>query len=301
MTTATGAARDGVVRIVGMPMDLGQTARGVDMGPSAMRYAGLAERLVRLGYPVEDVGNLAIPARAGVHEDRLTDEVRDACCAVYHAAHRAVCDGRLPLFLGGDHSVSIGTIGGVTHDERSAVLWLDAHGDYNTPESSPSGNIHGMPLAVLLGRGDERLVHLQRPGPVLRPEDVAVVGLRQLDPRERQALKRSGMTLLTMRDVDERGASEVAREALARLGHAARLHVSLDVDVLDPGEAPGVGTAVQGGLTYREAQVMMEIIADCGRLSSMDIVEVNPILDHGNRTAAMAVQLTVSALGKSIL
>ena len=289
------------MRIVGVPMDLGQAARGVDMGPSAMRYAGLGDRLARLGYRVEDVGNLTIPARAGVPEDRLTREVRDACRAVYQAAQRAVCDGRIPLFLGGDHSVAIGTIGGVTHDAPSAVLWLDAHGDYNTPESSPSGNIHGMPLAVLLGRGDEQLVQLARPGPVLRPQDVAVVGLRQLDPRERQALKRSGVTLLTMRDVDERGASEVAREALARLEHLPRLHVSLDVDVLDPGEAPGVGTAVQGGLTYREAQVMMEIIADSGRLSSMDIVEVNPILDHENRTAAMAVQLAVSALGKSIL
>jgi arginase len=282
-------------------MDLGQTQRGVDMGPSAMRYAGLSRRLARLGYRTEDEGNLAIRASGSVAADELWPAIRDACDQVYDRARQAVEQDSIPLFLGGDHSISIGTVGGVTHSERCGVLWIDAHGDFNTPQTSPSGNIHGMPLAILLGRGDEQLVNLGRPGPTLCPEDVVVMGLRQLDTPEREALKQSGTTLFTMRDIDERGASEVARAALAKLAHLPRLHVSLDVDVLDPREAPGVGTAVPGGLTYREAQVVMEIIADAGRLASMDIVEVNPILDHENRTGTMAVELAVSALGKSIL
>jgi len=291
----------GVVRVVGIPMDLGQDQRGVDMGPSAMRYAGLGRRLRRLGYRVEDVGNLHVPARVSLSDDDLVPTLVRTCEAAYEQAREAIVAGQIPLLLGGDHSIAVGTVGGVTHERPRGVLWIDAHGDFNTPESSPSGNVHGMALALLLGHGDERLVNVGRAGASLDPSQVVVLGLRQLDARERGALKSSGMGLLTMRDIDERGISTVAREALARLEHLPALHVSLDMDSLDPREAPGVGTPVRGGLTYREAQVLMEIIADTGRLRSLDVVEVNPMLDQGNRTADIAVELIASALGKSIL
>jgi arginase len=295
------APKAGVVRIVGIPMDLGQDQRGVDMGPSAVRYAGLARRLRRLGYRVEDVGNLHVPARVSLSDDDLVPTLVRTCEVAYEQAREAIVAGEIPLLLGGDHSIAIGTVGGVTHDRPCGVLWIDAHGDFNTPESSPSGNVHGMALALLLGHGDERLVNVGRAGASLDPSQVVVLGLRQLDSRERGALKSSGMGLLTMRDIDERGISTVAREALARLEHLPALHVSLDMDSLDPREAPGVGTPVQGGLTYREAQVLMEIIADTGKLRGLDVVEVNPTLDQGNRTADIAVELIASALGKSIL
>ena len=301
MTEASRPEAKRGVRILGVPMDLGQSQRGVDMGPSAMRYARLAARLQRLGYQVEDTGNLQVPANVSVPSSSLVPTVRGICEEVYRRARSALEDGRLPLFLGGDHSIAIGTVGGVTHRRKCGVLWIDAHGDFNTPESSPSGNLHGMPLAVLLGRGDQTLVNLGRPGAKLEPRDVVVIGLRQLDAREREMLKQSGMGLLTMRDIDERGASAVAHEALARLGHRSALHVSLDLDALDPREAPGVGTPVQGGLSYREAQLLMEIVADTGKLTSMDVVEVNPMLDRENRTGGLAVELIASALGKSIL
>ena len=301
MTEPNKPPSDRVIRVVGVPMDLGQSQRGVDMGPSAIRYARLGERLKRLGYQVEDAGNLQIPANVSVPESGLVSTVRGICEDIYQQARGSLAGGRLPLFLGGDHSIAIGTVGGVTNERECGVLWIDAHGDFNTPDTSASGNIHGMPLAVLLGRGDERLVDVGRPGRKLDPRDVVVIGLRQLDPRERDMLKASGMGLYTMRDVDERGASAVAEEALTRLEHRSALHVSLDLDALDPGEAPGVGTPVEGGLSYREAQLLMELVADTGKLGSMDVVEVNPMLDHENRTGALAVQLVASALGKSIL
>ena len=290
--------------VVGIPMDLGQSRRGVDMGPSALRHAGLNERLRRLGYEVEDRGNIEIPERDTLPAAggfAFLPAVVRACEAMYEAARDAVAAGGLPIFVGGDHSISAGTIGGATHDGPSGVLWIDAHGDFNTPETSPSGNLHGMPLAALCGRGARELVDVGRPGPKLSPNDVAIIGVRDLDPAEKVALRESGIAIYTMRDIDDRGIAEVAREALRDLAHLSRLHVSLDIDVMDPREAPGVGTPVAGGLTYREAHLLMEILADGGTIASIDVVEINPILDTGNRTAQMALDLVASLLGKSIL
>jgi arginase len=233
--------------------------------------------------------------------DHLLATIREACEKAYREASQAVSAGHVPVFLGGDHSLAMGTVGGVSHNRRCGLVWIDAHGDFNTPETTTTGNVHGMPLAALLGRGDPELTGLGRAGPKVHPSDVVVVGLRQLDPRERQMLKSSGMGLYTMRDIDERGMSAVLQEALDQLEPLASYHVSLDMDAIDPFEAPGVGTPVRGGLTYREAQLLMEIIADTGKLGSMDVVEINPVLDHENRTAQMAVGLVASALGKRIL
>lgn len=295
---------DKAIRIIGVPMDLGQSQRGVDLGPGAVRYAGLSARLKALGYRVEDAGNLEVPVRdslPGGPECRFLPAIKRVCEAAYQAGRKAVEDGFIPLFLGGDHSIAIGTIGGITHREPTGVLWVDAHGDFNTPNSSPSGDIHGMPLATLLGRGFPELVDIGRTGAKLNAEEIVIIGIRALDRAERLRLKQSHMTVYTMRDIDERGMGAVTREALGALTHCRRLHVSLDVDVLDPHEAPGVGTPVPGGLTYREAQLLMEIVADSGRVASLDVVEINPILDHTNNTARMAVELTASLFGQSIL
>lgn len=292
------------VQIIGIPIDLGQAHRGVDMGPGAVRYAGLAARLDALGYRIDDLGNLPVMVRdALAAEQKLSylPTIQAICEAVYEAGQAAIAAGKLPIFLGGDHTIAIGSIGGVTHHEPAGVIWIDAHGDYNTPQTSPSGNIHGMPLAVLTGHGYPELVNIGRHGAKLEPRDVAMIGIRDLDASERAQLKSSGICIYTMRDVDEKGINAVTREALERLGHRQRIHVSLDIDSLDPMEAPGVGTTASGGLTYREAQLIMEIIADSKRLCSLDIVEINPILDHRNKTASIAVDLATSLFGKSIL
>jgi arginase len=292
------------ISVIGVPMDLGQARRGVDMGPSAVRYAGLAERLQRLGCQIEDAGNLAIrdrqllPAAGGL---AFLPEVVRASERVYQAGRRALQRGRLPIFLGGDHSIAAGSVGGVSHDEPKGLLWIDAHGDCNTPETSPSGNLHGMPLAALLGLGDPRLVDVGRPGPKIEPRDVVLIAVRDLDRGERELMKRLQISVFTMREIDEMGIAEVARQALARLAHRPRLHVSLDMDSLDPTEAPGVGTPVDGGLTYREAHLLMEILAEEANIASIDDVEVNTILDHRNETARLAVELVASLLGKKIL
>lgn len=293
------------VSIIGIPMDLGQSRRGVDMGPSALRYAGLHERLRRLGCDTEDLGNLEIRERATIapkgHGLDFLPGVLRAAKKVYDTGRKAIEAGRVPVFLGGDHSVSVGSIGGVTADGPVGVLWIDAHGDFNTPDTSPSGNIHGMPLAALLGLGAPQLVNVGRPGAKLTSRDVVLVGVRDLDPPERDLLRRHDMHVYTMSDIDERGIAAVARDALRHLSHVPRIHVSLDLDVVDPREAPGVGTPVTGGLTYREAHLLMELVARDGRLGSADVVEVNPILDTHNRTAEMAVDLVESLFGKSIL
>lgn len=292
------------VRMIGVPLDLGQEQRGVDLGPGALRYAGLSARLGGLGYLVEDVGNLEVPVRdvlTAERERHYLPSIAKVCDTVYQAARAAVADGAIPLFMGGDHSLALGSIGGVSHEQPTAVIWVDAHGDFNTPKSSPTGNIHGMVLAALLGEGFSELVHLGRPGAKLSGADVVLIGLRELDPQEKVRLRESCITVYTMRDIDERGIGAVAREALGRLAHRTRLHVSLDLDGLDPLEVPGVGTTSPGGITYREAQLLMEIIADTKLLRSMDLVEINPILDHGNRTAKIAVELAASAFGAAIL
>nr|WP_246545530.1 arginase [Pelotalea chapellei] len=290
--------------MIGVPLDLGQAHRGVDMGPSAVRYAGLAMRLRKLGYEVEDCGNLFVPVREILEKERdlhYLAAITRVCKAAYHAAREAVEQGFIPVFIGGDHSLAMGTIGGITHHEPAGVIYIDAHADFNTPKSSPSGNIHGMPLAHLLGDGYSRLVNVGRKGAKLKVEDLVLIGVREIDPKERLRLKEKGITVFTMRDIDERGMGNIARQSLDFLGHHERIHVSLDADVLDPIEVPGVGTPSPGGVSYREAQLLMEIIADNRRLCSLDIVEINPILDSRNHSAVVVCELVASVFGKSIL
>lgn len=292
------------IRIIGVPMDLGQSRRGVDMGPSAVRYAHLQRRLERLQFAVHDMGNVQVPnPEEEIAEGRIRrlQAVARACDVIFQMARGAMTEGDFGIFLGGDHSISIGTIAAAACNAPVGVIWVDAHADFNIPETSPSGNIHGMPLAALVGDGAPELVNVGYPGPKLSPENIILIGTRDLDPGERERLIRSGIRAYTMRHVDEMGMATVAREALSDLAHLPKLHVSLDMDSLEPDEAPGVGTPVPGGLTYREAHLLMEILGDSGRVHSLDVVEVNPILDDGNRTAELAVELITSLLGKRIL
>ena len=291
----------GSIRIIGAPVDLGQSHRGVDMGPSAIRYAGLLSRLRDLGYTVTDVGNIPVRVRDSLAEQELLSEITSACETIYRLAGEAVADDCKPIFLGGDHSISIGSVGGVSHSEPVGVIWIDAHGDFNTPQTSTSGNIHGMALAALTGNGIPEMVNIGRSGPKIKPGNVVLIGIRELDRKEKENLINSGVAIYTMRDIDEEGMNVIARKALMRLNHLSRIHVSLDIDSLDPIAVPGVGTPVSGGLTYREAHLLMEVICDSGMVGSMDIVEINPIIDHCNQTAAIAVDLAVSLFGKRIL
>ncbi len=292
------------IRIIGIPMDLGQTHRGVDMGPSAIHYAGLAKAIKQQGYEVDDVGNLLVPLRYAlkdISEKGLYSAIQQGCQAACQAAIEALEADESPIFLGGDHTIALGSISGLALNQRLGVIWLDAHSDCNTPDTSPTGNIHGMPLAMLLGQGHHDLVNLGHEGTKLLPEDVVLMGVRNLDQGEKNFLRDRGVLTLTMRDIDERGMAECMRVAIEHLSHCKSLHVSLDLDCLDPQVAPGVGTPCPGGLTYREAQLAMEIIADSGRCGSIDVVEVNPILDHSNKTAQVAVELIASLAGKSIM
>jgi arginase len=294
------------IRLFGVPMDLGQRRRGVDMGPSALRYAGLDQRLRDLGYEVADNGDLRVPLPENQPPDtsrvRHLDSIARVCRDVFDAALGTLQQNESAVFLGGDHSISIGTVSAIdAHGESVGVLWIDAHGDFNTPETTPSGNVHGMALATLLGHGAPELTNIGRPGAKLKPSEVVLLGVRDLDPLEREALRGTGILVLTMREVDEMGVAAAARLALERLTSLPRLHISLDMDSLDPMEAPGVGTPVPGGLTYREAHLLMEILADTGKVGSLDIVEVNPILDDRNRTARLGVELAASLFGQRIL
>ncbi len=292
------------IRIIGIPLDLGQTHRGVNMGPSAIRYAGLSDRLRELGYNVSDYGNVNFPIRETLFEkgrEFVLPAIVEANENIYKEASRAIEDNTLPIFLGGDHSIAIGTIGGITENSQKGIVWIDAHGDFNTPETSKSGNIHGMPLATLLGEGYDDLVNVGRKGAKISPESVVLVGLRDIDSKEKEIIKSSGVGFYTMRDIDEKGISYVMHEALELLSDFSEIHVSLDMDGIDPMVCPGVGTPVKGGLTYREAHLAMEIIADTQKLSSLDIVEINPMLDIYNNTAEIAVELAVSILGKRII
>jgi arginase len=292
------------IHILGVPMDLGQSRRGVDMGPSAMRYAHLQARLERLGHAVNDDGNLPTP-NPEEHIVEGTGRRRRAVAAVcrqlYDLGCRWVNEGDFALYLGGDHSISIGSVAAAARSGPVGLIWIDAHGDFNTPETSPSGNIHGMPVAALIGHGAAELVNIGGNGATLEPDQIVQIGIRDLDELERERLVQSGIHVFTMRHVDELGMAAVARQALDRLRHLSRIHVSLDMDSLDPDEAPGVGTPVPGGLTYREAHLLMEILGDSQRVQSMDIVEINPILDTMNRTAELAVELAASLLGQRIL
>lgn len=289
-------------------MDLGQDRRGVDVGPSAIRYANLSTALEDLGYVVTDLGNVETPIPETVEETigiRYVEAVRNVCERTALRAAEMVSGDLFPVFLGGDHSISIGTFSGVASAAnasgagRTGILWLDAHADFNTPETSPSGNVHGMPLAVLTGRGHPDLVNIGG-GTIVRAEDIAIVGLRSLDREEREALARAGVNVYTMREVDAFGIASVVRSALNDLSHLDRIHLSFDLDVLDPEIAPGVGTPVRGGLTYREAHLVMELVNEAA-IASLDVVEINPILDAKNGTAELAVELVGSLMGRQII
>lgn len=296
------------VAVVGVPLDLGAGRRGTDMGPSAVRYAQLQAELEALGYRVTDLGNVSFPVverlDVGDSQARYADAIVRVCEEVDRVVSAALRQGALPVVVGGDHSLSLGSVAAVVRQRPDVgLLWLDAHGDFNTPQTSPSGNVHGMVLACLVGLGLPGLVRVGGFGPKLRPERCAVVGVRQLDPGERELLRTSGVSVFTMKEVDRHGVGEVVQRALevATDGGRCPVHVSLDVDVVDPAHAPGVGTPCPGGLSYREVHLAMELVADSGRLASMDVVEVNPILDAHNRTARLATELVASALGKRIL
>ncbi|TCJ16972.1 arginase [Rubrobacter taiwanensis] len=292
------------VEILGVPMDLGQDRRGVDMGPSAIRYARLRGALRELGHRVTDLGNVEVPIPEVVEEDeraRHLSAILEVCERVAKRAAETVSRGAFPVFLGGDHSISIGTVSGAAEAGRTGVLWVDAHADFNTPETSPSGNIHGMPLAVLTGRGHPELVSIGGEGGSVRPEDVVLLGVRSIDREERDLLLGSGVRVYTMKEIDAYGAARVVRQAISDLAHLERVHLSFDLDVIDPEIAPGVGTPVRGGLTYREAHLLMELLNEAGIVTSLDIVEVNPILDVRNGTAALAVEFAASLMGRHII
>lgn len=290
------------VAIVGVPMDLGAGRRGVDMGPSALRYARLAEELEALGLLVEDLGDIRVPVAETLRRrgnrpegESYLEEIRQVALELKEKL-RSLPEGVFPIVLGGDHSLSMGSVSGVAKGPLG-VVWVDAHADFNTPQTSPSGNIHGMPLAVLCGFGHSRLTEAFQ---AVDPKNVVLVGVRSLDPGEKRLLGEAGVTVYTMHEVDRLGIARIAEEVLGRLS-GLPLHVSLDADVLDPTLAPGVGTPVPGGLSYREAHLLMEILAQSGQVQSLDLVEVNPILDERNRTAEMMVGLASSLLGKRIL
>jgi arginase len=302
---AVEGGRKREVAIIGAALDLGQGRRGVDMGPSAIRYAGVAERLRSLGYAVRDHGNVSTPepeATALVDErTRYLPEIKETCERIAALVARAAAEGDIPLVLGGDHSVALGTLGGMASVHGAGgVLWIDAHSDSNTPETSPSGNVHGMPLAAALGLAGAAFESDAWPLPAVEAKRVAILGARQLDEGERHLLKDAGVRVFTMSEIDRIGVERAVHEALDRVAGQGFVHVSLDMDALDPEVAPGVGTPVRGGLTYREAHLALELVAESGVAGSLEVVEVNPILDRANTTALTAVELVASALGKTI-
>jgi arginase len=296
-------------------MDLGAGRRGVDMGPSALRIAGLHEKLKQLGYEYEDLGNVQVDqpesSPAGAPKARYLAQIAHTCVRLAEMVERAAGSGRTPLVLGGDHSCAVGTVAGMarhfrTQDRKLGVIWIDAHADMNTPESSPSGNVHGMPLACIIGLGPPKLAGIAETTPMVAPGNVAIVGLRSVDEIERLSVRGTGVHPFTMRDIDERGMRSVMEEAIRYAtsgtgGGTGGFHLSLDMDAVDPGDAPGVGTPVPGGITYREAHLAMELVCDSGQMASLEVVEVNPVMDVANKTAILGVDLALSALGKRIL
>ena len=300
------------VHIIGVPLDLGGNRRGVDMGPSALRIAGLGERIASLGRTVVDKGDLPAPiAETQEPRDEQKKYVREivrVCQKLYQTALESFAEGALPLVLGGDHSLGAGSVGAAaewarkTRDLPTGLLWIDAHGDMNTPATSLSGNVHGMPLAALLGNEPTELARIGGFSPKVRPANTVIIGVRNLDEREKIAVRDSRVHVFTMKDIDRHGIASAAEQAVKLAGQdAAGIHVSFDLDVCDPSIAPGVGTPVKGGLDYREAHMLMEIVADSGLLTSLDLVEVNPTLDVRNATAQLGTELALSALGMKIL
>lgn len=299
------------VQIVGVPMDLGAGRRGVDMGPSAIRLAGVSQQLRELGYDVLDAGDVAVPSPEardpGPDRCRYLNEIYHVCNRLRMRVARILEAGAIPVVLGGDHSIAIGTVAGIAEHHRArgeeiGLIWVDAHADMNTPDSSPTGNVHGMPLAVLLGMGHERLVQMGGFAPKIRRENVCLIGIRNLDESEKRIVRASGIHAYTMREIDERGMQAVMAEAL---GHAQQgtvgFHLSFDLDGMDPNDVPGVGTPVRGGIDWREANLLMEMAADTGKLLGLEITELNPIMDVRNQSGTVAVDLIASAFGKSIL
>jgi arginase len=300
------------IRIIGVPMDLGQSRRGVDMGPSALRVAGLLARLKQLGHQVDDIGNVSVKQPEEQHfgekHAKYLREIAETCRGLAEITEHSLEEGFFPLVLGGDHSLAAGSGSGIAsffrkQEKRVGYIWLDAHGDINTPDGSPSGNVHGMPLAALIGHGPPDLVDLCGFRPKIEPRNVVLVGVRELDAKERRLIKDSGVHVFTMRDVDERGMREVMADAIriATDDDSAGAVVSLDLDFVDPSDAPGVGTPVRGGVTYREAHLALEMIADSETMVSLEVVEINPVIDEHNKTALLAVELILSGLGKKIL
>lgn len=298
-------------KIIGVPMDLGAGRRGVDMGPSAIRIAGLNQAIALLGYEVLDAGNVHVRPAESIERTspraHFLPQIAEAAEELAAMVEAALEDGALPVILGGDHSIAIGSVAGVAsfyrkRDKRVGIVWMDAHTDVNTPETSPSGNIHGMPLAALLGRGARELTHVAGFAPKILPENVAVIGARSIDPGERDFIKSTGIRVFSMSELDERGLPDVVAEAveIASL-NTAGFHVTMDMDFIDPFYAPGVGTPERGGATYRESHLAMEKIADSRRVLSVELTEVNPVFDTANQTALLAVELILSALGKKIL
>ncbi len=299
------------VAIVGAPLDLGAGRRGVDMGPSAVRVANLNARLISMRCQVEDLGNVPVPQPESHDEGhasaRYLPQITEVCTRLATLIEETIGRGVFPLVLGGDHSIAVGTVAGLSHyfrkqNQKLGMIWIDAHADMNTPETSPSGNIHGMPLACCAGMGPKELTEIFGYSPKVAPRNIAIVGLRDVDQTERGNVQRSGVRTFTMRQIDERGLRAVMDDAIEIASDGtAGLHLSLDMDSIDPQEAPGVGTPVRGGLTYREAHLAMETVCDSGKMRAMEIVEVNPVIDESNRTAVLAVELVMSAMGKGIL
>ncbi len=300
------------VHIIGVPLDLGGGRRGVDMGPSAFRIAGLVSRLESLGLAVVDCGNVVVPGRETLEpryeNKRYIDDIARVCSELYARSLASLTQGALPIVLGGDHSLGAGSVAAAaawakqTHGKPIGLLWVDAHGDMNSPSSSPSGNVHGMPLAALLGGEPHELGEIGGFSPTVSPQHTVLIGVRNLDDREKQLVRESGVHVFTMKDIDRHGIAVVMEQAVAFASNGtAGIHVSFDMDVCDPSVAPGVGTPVKGGLDYREAHLVMEIVADSGALTALDLVEVNPTLDIRNGTAELGTELALSALGMKIL
>lgn len=296
------------ISIIGVPSDYGQRRRGVDMGPSAMRYAGVIERLENLGYEVEDTGDILVNKENLNYEQnpKLLNhkEVLKISEKLTKKVEEIVRKKSFPLVLGGDHSIAIGTIAGLaTHYKNLGVIWYDAHADLNTPETSPSGNIHGMPLAISIGLGDEALVNINQMSPKIKPKNIVIIGARSIDEGERRLIKEKGIKIYTMHEIDRLGMTKVIEETIQylRSRHVDGVHLSLDLDALDPLYTPGVGTPVAGGVTYRESHLAMEMLEEAGFITSAEFVEVNPILDERNKTADVAVALMGSLLGEKLL
>ena len=303
--------RQSHIAVIGAPMDLGAGRRGVDMGPSALRVAGLNQKLADLGYQTEDLGNVVVDQPeslpTGPANARYLPQIAHTCARLAEMVENAADHGQVPLVLGGDHSAAVGTVAGMSRHlgktgHKLGVLWIDAHADMNTPESSPSGNVHGMPLACIIGLGPSELTGIGGHVPMVDPANVAIVGLRSVDDIERYNVRGAGVHPFTMRDIDERGMRTVMQQAIHAVSSGTSgFHLSFDLDAVDPAEAPGVGTPVHGGITYREAHLAMEIVCDSGLMTSVEMVELNPVMDIANRTALLGVELLMSALGKRIL